>query len=311
MQGTLKKAFTQRLYKRTREKEEKPFKKRWLAEVFGISRQGYYKRMKHLETQSHQYELILSEVRKIRKLQPKYGTLKVFKELSFFFHQQGIKMGRDRFFKLLKWNGMLVKKSKNFITTTNSKHRFFKSPNRILDLEIKQSEQVWVSDITYVKLQNDYAYLALVTDAYSKKIVGFNIDNHMRTELVVNALKMALKERSFPDRKIIHHSDRGIQYCSPEFERYTLKNDIILSNTQNSDPYENAVAERMNKTLKYEYGLKETLPDLKTAQKMTQQAVNLYNNHRLHFSLNFQTPAKVHLKENVKYKSYKRKKILI
>ena len=267
--------------------------------------------MKHLETQSHQYELILSEVRKIRKLQPKYGTLKVFKELSFFFHQQGIKMGRDRFFKLLKWNGMLVKKSKNFITTTNSKHRFFKSPNRILDLEIKQSEQVWVSDITYVKLQNDYAYLALVTDAYSKKIVGFNIDNHMRTELVVNALKMALKERSFPDRKIIHHSDRGIQYCSPEFERYTLKNDIILSNTQNSDPYENAVAERMNKTLKYEYGLKETLPDLKAAQKMTQQAVNLYNNHRLHFSLNFQTPAKVHLKENVKYKSYKRKKILI
>ena len=152
--------------------------------------------MKHLETQSHQYELILSEVRKIRKLQPKYGTLKVFKELSFFFHQQGIKMGRDRFFKLLKWNGMLVKKSKNFVTTTNSKH----------------------------------------------------------------------------------------------------------------SSYENAVAERMNRTLKYEYGLKETLPDLKTAQKMTQQAVNLYNNHRLHFSLNFQTPAKVHLKENVKYKSYKRKK---
>ena len=267
--------------------------------------------MKHLETQAHQYELILSEVRKIRKLQPKYGTLKVFKELSFFFHQQGIKMGRDRFFKLLKWNGMLVKKSKNFITTTNSKHRFFKSPNRILDLEIKQSEQVWVSDITYVKLQNDYAYLALVTDAYSKKIVGFNIDNHMRTELVVNALKMALKERSFPDRKIIHHSDRGIQYCSPEFERYTLKNDIILSNTQNSDPYENAVAERMNRTLKYEYGLKETIPDLKTAQKMTQQAVHLYNNHRMHFSLDFQTPAKVHIKQNVKYKSYKRKKLVI
>ena len=264
--------------------------------------------MKHLETQSHQYELILSEVRKIRKLQPKYGILKVFKELSFFFHQQGIKMGRDRFFKLLKWNGMLVKKSKNFITTTNSKHRFFKSPNRILDLEIKQSEQVWVSDITYVKLQNDYAYLALVTDAYSKKIVGFNIDNHMRTELVVNALKMALKERSFPDRKIIHHSDRGIQYCSPEFERYTLKNDIILSNTQNSDPYENAVAERMNKTLKYEYGLKETLPDLKTAQKMIKEAVDIYNNERLHWSLNLKTPQQSHNEFNTQiYKSYRKK----
>lgn len=267
--------------------------------------------MKHLQKESLQFELILKEVRKIRKLQPKYGTLKVFKELQNFFLEHNIKIGRDRFFKLMRWKNLLVKKSKNFTTTTNSKHRFFKNPNRILDLEIKQSEQVWVSDITYVKLQNDYAYLALVTDAYSKKIVGFNIDNHMRTELVVNALKMALKGRNFPERQIIHHSDRGIQYCSPEFERYTLKNDIILSNTQNSDPYENAVAERMNRTLKYEYGLKETLPDLKTAQKMTQQAVHLYNNHRLHFSLDFQTPANVHLKQNVKYKSYKRKKIVI
>ena len=267
--------------------------------------------MKNLKTQANQYELIISEVQKIRKLQPKYGTLKVFKELQKFFLENNIKIGRDRFFKLMRWNNLLVKKSKNFTTTTNSKHRFFKNPNRILDLEIKQSEQVWVSDITYVKLQNDYAYLALVTDAYSKKIVGFNIDNHMRTELVVNALKMALKNRSFPERKIIHHSDRGVQYCSPEFERYTSKNDIILSNTQNSEPYENAIAERMNRTLKYEYGLKEIIPDLKTAQKMTQQAVNLYNNHRLHYSLNFQTPEYVHRKQNVKYKSYKSKKIVI
>lgn len=267
--------------------------------------------MKRLETQSHHADLILTEVRKIRQLQPNYGTLKLFKDLSFFFQKHRIKIGRDQFFKLLKFNGMLVKKSKNFVTTTNSKHRFFKNPNRVLNTEIKQSEQVWVSDITYVKLQNDYAYLALVTDAYSKKIVGFNIDNHLRTELVVNALKMALKQRSFPDREIIHHSDRGIQYCSPEFEKFTLKNGIVLSNTQNSDPYENAIAERMNRTLKYEYGLKETLPDLKTAQKMTEQAVNLYNNHRLHFSLDLQTPAKVHLQENVKYKSYKSKKLLI
>ncbi len=267
--------------------------------------------MKHLQKDSLQFELILKEVRKIRQLQPKYGTLKLFKELQPFFLKNNIKMGRDRFFKLLRWNSLLVKKSKNFTTTTNSKHRFFKNPNRIIDLKITQSEQVWVSDITYVKLQNDYAYLALVTDAYSKKIVGFNIDTHMRTELVVKALKMAIKQRSFPQRQIIHHSDRGVQYCSLEFENFTLKNNIILSNTQNSDPYENAVAERINRTLKYEYGLKETLPDLRTAQKMTQQAVHLYNNHRLHFSLELQTPANVHLLENVEYKSYKSKKMLI
>lgn len=267
--------------------------------------------MKHLEKESLQFDLILKKVRKIRQLQPKYGTLKLFKELQNFFLENNIKMGRDRFFKLLRWNNLLVKKAKNFTTTTNSKHRFFKNPNRILELEITQSEQVWVSDITYVKLQNDYAYLALVTDAYSKKIVGFNIDTHMRTELVIKALQMALKQRSFHQRQIIHHSDRGIQYCSPEFEKFTMKNDIILSNTQNSDPYENAVAERINRTLKYEYGLKETLPDLKTAQKLAEQAVNLYNNHRLHFSLELQTPAKTHVLENVKYKSYKSKKLLI
>ena len=132
----------------------------------------------------------------------------------------------------------------------------------------------------------------------------------MRTEMLVDALKMALKQRSFPDRKLIHHSDRGIQYCAPEFTNFTDKQQILLSNTQNSDPYENAIAERMNRTLKYEYGLKEVLPDLKIAEKMVQQTVEIYNNRRLHFSLELQTPAKVHLQENVKYKSYKRKKIL-
>jgi len=247
-------------------------------------------------------------VRKIRKIQPKYGTLKLHKDLSFFFQKQGIKIGRDQFFKLLKCNQMLVKKSNNFHTTTNSRHRFFKNPNRILDLEITRSEQVWVSDITYLKIQNNHAYLALVTDAYSKKIVGYKLADHLRTEIVVDALKMALKGRSFPNRKLIHHSDRGIQYCAPEFTEFTDKQQILLSNTQNSDPYENAIAERINRTLKYEYGLKEVLPDFKTAEKMVKQAVEIYNNQRLHFSLNLQTPAKVHLKENVKYKSYKRKK---
>ena len=142
---------------------------------------------------------------------------------------------------------MLVKKSNNFHTTTNSKHRFFKNPNRIKDLEITRSEQVWVSDITYLKIQNNHAYLALVTDAYSKKIVGFKLADHLRTEIVVDALKMALKQRSFPERKLIHHSDRGIQYCAPEFTNFTDKQQITLSNTQNSDPYENAIAERINR----------------------------------------------------------------
>ncbi|HPZ26216.1 MAG TPA: IS3 family transposase [Kaistella sp.] len=275
-----------------------------------MSRQGFYKKLKRIEKEKHNAELILEEVRKIRKIQPKYGTIKLHKDLSFFFHKHGIKIGRDQFFKLLKHNNMLVKKSNNFHTTTNSKHRFFKNPNRIKDLEITRSEQVWVSDITYLKIQNNHAYLALVNDAYSKKIVGFKLADHLRTEIVVDALKMALKQRSFPERKLIHHSDRGIQYCAPEFTNFTDKQQITLSNTQNSDPYENAIAERINRTLKYEYGLKEVLPDFKTAEKMVSQAVEIYNNQRLHFSLELQTPENVHQIENVKYKSYKRKKIL-
>ncbi|MXS72096.1 DDE-type integrase/transposase/recombinase [Flavobacteriaceae bacterium W22] len=150
-----------------------------------------------------------------------------------------------------------------------------------------------------------------MTDAYSKKIVGFKLADHLRTEIVVDTLKMALKQRLFPNRKLIHHSDRGIQYCVPEFTDFTDKQQILLSNTQNSNPYENAIAERINRMLKYEYGLKEILLDFKTAEKMVKQAVEIYNNQSLHFSLGLQTPAKVHAKENVKYKSYKRKKMLI
>jgi transposase InsO family protein len=176
------------------------------------------------------------------------------------------------------------------------------------DLAITRSEQVWVSDITYIKIQENHAYLALVTDAYSKKIMGYKIANHMRTELVLDALKMALKNRKYQERELIHHSDRGIQYCSPEFTLFAENKGIKLSNTQNSDPYENAIAERINRTIKYEYGLKQNIPDLKTAEKMVDKAVELYNNRRLHLSLNYQTPALVHLSENVIYKSYKSNK---
>lgn len=138
--------------------------------------------------------------------------------------------------------------------------------------------------------------------------MGYKIANHMRTELILDALKMALKNRKHHNRELIHHSDRGIQYCAPEFTQFAENKGIKLSNTQNSDPYENAIAERINRTIKYEYGLKQNIPDLKTAEKMVEKAVELYNNRRLHLSLNYQTPALVHISENVIYKSYKSNK---
>ena len=213
-------------------------------------------------------------------------------------------MGRDKFIDLMRANAMLVKKTKRFHVTTNSKHQFFKSPNRLKDITPTHAEQVWVSDITYIKLEEFHAYMALVTDVYSKKIMGYKIDTNMRATLVKDALAMALKNRTYGHREIIHHSDRGIQYCAPEFTEFAQKNGLLLSTTQQYDPYENAVAERINGILKYEFGFKRTLPNLVTAQKMIKQAVNIYNQQRRHCSLEMQTPEFAHQNQKHNYKKY-------
>jgi transposase InsO family protein len=213
-------------------------------------------------------------------------------------------MGRDKFIDVLRSEGLLVKKTRRFHITTNSKHHFYKSPNRLKGLTPTHAEQVWVSDITYIKLQQGHAYLALVTDIYSKKIMGYKIDTNMKATLVKDALQMALKNRAYSHRNIIHHSDRGIQYCCPEFTDFAEQNGIILSTTQQYDPYENAVAERINGILKYEFGLIKTLPNLVTAQKMVKQAVNIYNRERRHYSLQMKTPQFAHENQQHKYKFY-------
>ena len=203
-------------------------------------------------------------------------------------------MGRDAFFAFLRYNRLLVKKTKRYHVTTDSKHGFYKSPNRLDGLTPTHAEQVWVSDITYVKIQQNHAYLALVTDAYSKKIMGYKIDTNMKATLVKEALQMALKNRLYSHQNIIHHSDRGIQYCCPEFSDFAQEKGMLLSTTQKYDPYENAVAERVNGILKYEFGFIKTLPNLVTAKKMLKQAVNIYNKQRRHYSLEMKTPEFAH-----------------
>jgi len=163
-----------------------------------------------------------------------------------------------------------------------------------------------VSDITYIKLASQHAYLALVTDAYSKKIMGFKIDTNMRVQLVKDALQMAVNKRIYRRQNTIHHSDRGIQYCCPDFSEFAQSKGFTLSTTQNSSPYENAVAERVNGILKQEFGLGKTIPNLKTAQKMVKQAIEIYNNNRRHYSLNMKTPEFAHQNQQHKYKSYKK-----
>jgi transposase InsO family protein len=259
-----------------------------------------------------QQEIQVKEmIQRYRRRMPRIGGIKLYDLLKEELSRHHIKMGRDKFYSFLKAHELLIPRTKRAFITTNSKHFFYKSPNRIKGLTISHSEQVWVNDITYIKTAPGHAYLALVTDAYSKKIMGYSLQNNMKVEMVKSALQMALKNRSFTHASIIHHSDRGIQYCCPDFTDFAEKSGMVLSTTQQYDPYENAVAERINGILKSEFGLGNTLPSIKIAQKMVKQAVEIYNNERPHFSLNLAKPAEAHIAQIHPYKSYSKRKASI
>ena len=274
--------------------------------MFGISKQAYHKRIKNHNTKEENNKKILEMVQNTRKTHPRAGTRKLKEYIRPELQKEGLKMGRDALFTLLRNNGLLVRKTKRFHITTDSKHFFHKSPNLLKNIVLKHAEQALVTDITYIKTDQGHAYLALATDPFSKKIMGYALEDNMKVEMVKKALKMAHNNFIFTKKeKVILHSDRGIQYCCPDYSEFAQKLGFQLSTTQKYDPYENAVAERINGILKYEYGLRNTLPDLKKAQKMAAQAVDIYNNQRIHWSLDFQTPNQVHQQYNKnKYKSY-------
>ena len=244
-----------------------------------------------------------------KKVGQRTGGIKLYKELKDHMIKQHINIGRDKFYDFLRLHNLLVPKLKNYVTTTNSNHIFRKYKNIVKDQVPNRPEQLWVSDITYIKTENGHNYLAIVTDAYSKQIMGYKLDNHMKTSLCTDALAMAIKNRKYPNKKLIHHSDRGFQYCNPKYTEFAENNGIIMSMTEQYDPYENAIAERINRTLKYEYGLKKVIKNTAIAQETASQAVYIYNNLRTHFSLNLRKPAEVHLNPNIKYKSYRKNKL--
>lgn len=242
----------------------------------------------------------------IRKKMPRYGTEKLHLDIVDKLRQSNIKMGRDRFLKFCRRHHLLVPKTKRCFITTDSKHFYYKSPNLIKDLIPTYAEQVFVSDITYIKLEDQYAYLALVTDLYSKKVMGYKLDDNLKVGLVKDALTMAIKNCQHHQQTIIHHSDRGIQYCCPDYSEFAEGKGMILSTTEKYDPYENAVAERINGILKYEFGLIKTIPSLDIANKMLKESVNVYNNERRHCSLEMQTPNFAHTHQKHAYKSYRK-----
>lgn len=230
-----------------------------------------------------------------RKLLPGAGGKKIYHLISPILQQQGIKFGRDKLFTLLRNNHLLFKPRRRYVQTTNSKHWMKKYPDTAKGLKLTAPEQLWVSDITHLKTAEGNCYLTMITDAYSRKIMGYSIADNMEASTVGKALQMAIANRCF-NNELTHHSDRGTQYCSEEYVRIATKAGMKMSMTEQSDPYENALAERMNRTIKEEFCLDSTLKTKQLAYTAVKQAIELYNHYRPHLSLSLKTPNQLHQK---------------
>jgi transposase InsO family protein len=217
--------------------------------------------------------------------------------LEPFLQQHSIKIGRDKLFDLLATHNLLVRKRKRRISTTQSYHRFHKYPNLIRGIKPDRIRQLWVCDITYFKVKEKFVYISFITDAYSHKIIGFHVAPTLETIHSIKALNMAIMGvRNIKDCNIIHHSDRGIQYCSDGYVKLLQDNNIGISMTENGDPLENAIAERANGIIKDEYLSHHHYKSIHDIEEKLIQVVNLYNNERPHMSCSMLTPGEVHTK---------------
>lgn len=273
--------------------------------LFGYSKQAYYKYKNCKKVSDSKNLKIKTSVLSLRRQMPRLGTRKLCyllnKGNSFY-------IGRDKMFSVLKGEGLLVNKKRRYIITTNSKHWLRKYPNLTRNISLERPEQLWVSDITYIDTIDGNAYLHLVTDAYSKKIMGYELSNNMEAASSVKALKMALDNRKYKTSTLTHHSDRGLQYCSKLYTDCLKENNVIISMTENGDPYENAIAERVNGILKDEFGLSDKMENVILAKELTIQSIEIYNNLRPHLSCSMLTPNQMHQQDKVKLISFKKKK---
>ncbi len=245
-------------------------------------------------------------VMRIRGLMPRIGTRKLYFLIKHDLEHQNIKIGRDILFKFLKAEHLLIKPKRSYVKTTNSKHWMKKYPNLIRDIKLTKPEQLWVSDITYIKTERGHQYLSLVTDAYSKKIVGYELLDNLSVIGPLRALELALKNRKYA-HDLIHHSDRGLQYCSAEYTETLNKHQMKISMTENGDPYENAIAERVNGILKHEFLIREGFVNHLQALNVIKESINIYNEHRPHLSCNLLTPNQAHKQQNMQLKKWKKK----
>lgn len=272
---------------------------RELCRLLGYSPQAYYQYQKLLGKRVLKEDLVIGQVLHHRMLQPRLGGRKLLELMQPFMESHGLDIGRDLFFDLLRENDLHIRKRRRKKPlTTDSNHWMRKYPDLTRGIRLSRAEELWVSDITYICLpKKKFAYLSLVTDAYSRKIIGFYINADLSAAGPVNALKMALKGRSSGE-PLIHHSDRGSQYCSDGYVSLLNSSSINISMTQSGNPRDNAIAERVNGILKEEL-FKEIYPGIKQARQAVAVAVDIYNRIRPHSSVDMMTPEKAHMQTGI------------
>lgn len=262
--------------------------------LLGITRQAYYQHFWKEEANSFEQELTLQQVRLIRRLQPAIGGRKLYLMLEPFLMEHHIKMGRDALFDLLAANQLLIRRKKRKVTTTQSFHWLRKYPNLIRHLNPMKKNTLWVADITYYQTTQGFVYISFITDAYSRKIIGYHVADSLAAVHSVKALEMAIAQSPEPLTELIHHSDRGVQYCSADYVKLLQDNGITISMTENGDPLENAIAERVNGIIKEEFLNHYKPKNQSEVMELLKQSVLTYNTQRPHMSCNLLTPEDVH-----------------
>jgi putative transposase len=273
--------------------KEKHFSIAVLCNGFSLKRDAFYKYQKRYQANKQLETDIIKLVKQSRRILPREGTRKLMKSLKNDFQQNNLKIGRDQLLRILKDNNPLIRRKKYSSRTTNLHHRFYKYKNSIREVEINRPNHVWAADITYIRTINGFCYLALLTDMYSRKIVGYDLSDSLELTGCVRALKKALYHNTGL-KNLTHHSDRTIQYCSNVYTKELKRKNIASSMTEENHCYENALAERVNGILKDEFYLAQTFAIVEDAKRATKNAIKLYNSKRLHLSLDYKIPNNVH-----------------
>jgi transposase InsO family protein len=279
-----------------------------LCNLFGRTRHAFYDKLWHERKKISQEELVLEMLLEIRRDMPGAGIPTIYQLIRRPLITHGIKMGRDAVQELRRRYGLIKKPRRSYVATTDSKHRFRKYPNIIRELKVTRVAELWVCDITYIRVRKDFNFLSLVCDVYSRKIIGYCLHPTLAKEGPLTALRMAIQTLDGPPETLIHHSDRGIQYCCDEYVQELELYDIAISMTEKGDPYENPVAERLNGILKKIFGLNKAFQNRRDALKAVKKVIMLYNTVRPHTSVEKLTPQQAHNCKGILNRTWKHTK---